>query len=58
VVGTAKAKSVSQFGKEIAAIAAANGITEGYVSVTVNADDVEIVGVYYSKADGDRVLTK
>jgi len=58
VVGTAKAKSVSQFGKEIAAIAAANGITEGYVSVTVNADNVEIVGVYYAKADGDRVLTK
>jgi len=58
VVGVAKAKSVSQFGKEIAAIAAANGISDGYVSITVNADSVEVVGIYYAKADGDRVLTK
>jgi hypothetical protein len=58
VVGVAKAKSVSQFGKEIAAIAAANGISDGYVSLTVNADSVEVVGIYYAKADGDRVLTK
>jgi len=56
-VGTAAAKSVTQVGKEIAALAAANGITEGYVSVTTNAT-VSIVGIYYAKADGDRVLTK
>ena len=57
-VGTAAAKSVTQVGKEIAALAAANGITEGYVSVTTNAKDAKIVGIYYAKADGDRVLTK
>jgi hypothetical protein len=57
-VGTAAAKSVTQVGKEIAALAAANGITEGYVSVTTNAANAKIVGIYYAKADGDRVLTK
>ena len=58
VVGTAAAKSVTQVGPAVAALAAANGITEGYVSVTTNAANAEIVGVYYAKADGDRVLTK
>lgn len=57
-VGTAAAKSVTQVGKEVAALAAANGITEGYVSVTTNAANAKVIGIYYSKADGDRVLTK
>ena len=57
-LGMAKGKSVTQIGKEIAALAAAEGFKEAGVNITVNAKQVEIVGIYYSKADGDRVLTK
>jgi len=57
-VGMAAAKSVTQIGKEVAALAAANGMTQAHVGVVVNATGVTVVGVYYSKADGDRVLTK
>jgi len=57
-VGVAAAKSVTQIGKEVAALAAANGMTQANVNVVVNATNTTVVGVYYSKADGDRVLTK
>jgi len=57
-VGVAAAKSVTQVGKEVAALAAANGMTQANVNVVVNATNTTVVGVYYSKADGDRVLTK
>jgi len=57
-VGVAAAKSVTQIGKEVAKLAAANGMTQANVSVVVNATNTTVVGVYYSKADGDRVLTK
>lgn len=57
-VGVAAAKSVTQIGKEVAALAAANGMTQANVNVIVNATNTTVVGVYYSKADGDRVLTK
>jgi len=57
-VGVAAAKSVTQIGKEVAALAAANGMTQANVNVVVNATGTTVVGVYYSKADGDRVLTK
>jgi len=57
-VGMASARSVTQIGKEVAALAAANGMTQANVAVTVNATGITVVGVYYSKADGDRVLTK
>lgn len=57
-VGVAAAKSVTQIGKDVAALAAANGMTQANVSVVVNAINTTVVGVYYSKTDGDRVLTK
>jgi hypothetical protein len=57
-VGVAAAKSVTQIGSAVAALAAANGMKEANVNVTVNATNTTVVGVYYSKADGDRVLTK
>lgn len=57
-VGVAAAKSVTNIGKEVAALAAANGMTQANVNVVVNATDTTVVGVYYSKVDGDRVLTK
>jgi hypothetical protein len=53
----ATAKSVTQIGKSIAALAALNDMSSAQVNVIVNAPDTEVTisGVYYSKADGDRV---
>ena len=59
LTGIADAKSVTNISLEVAAFAAESGITgNARVNVTVNAPDTVVKAVYYSKADGDRVLTQ
>jgi hypothetical protein len=53
---TAKGKSVTEIGPQVAAIARAGGMTSASVKVVVDASNVTVKGLYYSKADGDRVL--
>lgn len=52
----AKAQSVTEIGSLVSAIAAGGGMTLASVTVVVDAKDVKVKGLYYSKADGDRVL--
>jgi hypothetical protein len=58
-VGTAAAKSVTNIGSAVRDAAAALGLKDAQVqlSVTSPAADIEVVAIYYSKADGDRVQT-
>jgi hypothetical protein len=58
-VGTAAAKSVTNVGSAVNAAATALGLKDAQVqlSVTSPAADIEVVAIYYSKADGDRVQT-
>lgn len=52
----AAGKTITEIGGLVGAIAAANGITAASLEVVVNAKDVSVRGLYYAKADGDRVL--
>lgn len=52
----AAGKTTTEIGALVGAIAAANGITAASLQVVVNAKNVEVRGLYYAKADGDRVL--
>ena len=52
----AKAESATEIGSLVSAIAASGGMTLASVTVVVDAKDVKVKGLYYSKADGDRVL--
>jgi hypothetical protein len=58
-VGTAAAKSVTNVGSAVNAAATALGLKDAQVqlSVTSPSADIEVVAIYYSKADGDRVQT-
>ena len=56
-IGVAAANSVTQIGKDVAALAAESSMSQANVNVVVNATNTTVVGVYYAKADGDRVLT-
>jgi hypothetical protein len=58
-VGTAAAKSVTNVGPAVNAAATALGLKDAQVqlSVTSPSADIEVVAIYYSKADGDRVQT-
>lgn len=52
----AKAQSATEIGPLVAAIANSNGMDKASVTVVVDAKDVVVKGLFYSKADGDRVL--
>jgi len=52
----AKAESATEIGSLVSAVAAKGGMTLASVTVVVDAKDVKVKGLYYSKADGDRVL--
>jgi hypothetical protein len=52
----AAAKSVVNIGKEVSAFAAENKLTGAQLTIVTNAKSVSVTGIYYSKADGDRVL--
>lgn len=52
----AAGKTTTEIGAIVGAIAAENGITAASLLVVVNAKDVTVKGLYYAKADGDRVL--
>lgn len=52
----AKAQSATEIGSLVSAIAATGGMTLASVTVVVDAKNVKVKGLYYSKADGDRVL--
>lgn len=52
----AAGKSTTEIGALVGAIAAENGITAASLLVVVNAKDITVKGLYYAKADGDRVL--
>jgi hypothetical protein len=58
-VGTAAAKSVTNVGSAVNAAATALGLKDAQVQLTVTSPstDIEVVAIYYSKADGDRVQT-
>lgn len=52
----AKAQSATEIGPLVAAIANSKGMDKASVTVVVDAKDVVVKGLFYSKADGDRVL--
>lgn len=52
----AAGKTTTEIGAIVGAIAAENGITAASLLVVVNATNVTVKGLYYAKADGDRVL--
>ncbi|WP_166419784.1 hypothetical protein [Pseudoalteromonas sp. Z1A8] len=61
LTATATPKATTNISAEVKAFATESGVTgNAHVKVVVNspANDIEVTGVYYAKADGDRVKTK
>jgi hypothetical protein len=61
LTATATPKATTNISQEVKSFATASGVTgNAHIKVVVNSpsNDIEVTGVYYAKADGDRVKTK
>jgi hypothetical protein len=61
LTATATPKATTNISQEVKAFAASKGVTgNAHIKVVVNSPkaDIEVTGIYYAKADGDRVKTK